>query len=220
MRLSPEYRAECGFYVTGELAAPVFRDSIPHLEMTAVKNRPESWDAGLNYVNSINDVHRTIVKYFPKLSGYWRYTRDKDKFLYNKDWKEVGLRATFDLTEWLTNMDESEAARSNSVKAEGEVGAIALGITSQVREAALRYYRSVRELANVEASLRISRKVLETARLRAGTDDITRLALLQAEASSLMETIDRIQALGEANASLAELTAAMGTNYREPDPEH
>jgi len=219
MRLSPEFRAECGFYVMGELAAPVFHDCIPHLEMTAVKNRPESYEAGLNYLNSINDVHRTIIKYFPKFSGYWRYTRDKDKFLYNKDWKEVGVRATFDLTEWLTNIDESKAARSNSAKVEGEVGAVALGITSQVREAALRYYRSVRELANVESSLRISRKVLETAKLRAGTDDITKLALLQAEASSLMEEIDRIQALGEGNASLAELTAAMGTNYREPATE-
>ncbi len=218
MRLSPEYRVKCGFYVTGELPAPVFRADIPQLEMTAVRNRPESYEAGLNHLNSINDVHRTIVKYFPKFSGYWRYTRDKDKFLYNKDWKEVGVRATFDLTDWLTNLDESKAAKTNSAKAEGEVSAVALGITSQVREAALRYYRSVRELANAEASAKISGKVLETAKLRAGSDDITRLALLQAEANSLMEQIDRIQALGAANANLAELKAEMGTNYREPQP--
>ncbi len=219
MRLSPEYRAECGFYVTGELTAPSFHAGIPHLEMTAVKNRPESWEAGLNYLNSVNDVRRTIIKYFPKFSGYWRYTRDKDQFLFNKDWKEIGVRATFDLTDWITNVDESEAARSNSAKAEGELGAVALGITSQVREAALRYYRSVGELASVEASFKISRKVLETARLRAGSDDTTKLALLQAEASSLLEEIDRIQAIGEAKANLAELMTALGTNYQEPHPK-
>ncbi|MFH0821160.1 MAG: TolC family protein, partial [Pseudomonadota bacterium] len=218
MQLSPDYHATSGFVVTGDLPTPKFNAGAPQLEMTAVRNRPESYEAGLNHLNSINDVHRTIIKYFPKFSGYWKYTRDKDKFLYNKDWKEVGVRATFDLTDWLTNLDESKAAEANSAKAEREVSAVALGLTSQVREAALRYHRSVGELDNAEASAKISGKVLEKAKLRAGKDDITKLALLQAEASSLMEEIDRIRALGEVNANLAELGAEMGTNYGEPHP--
>lgn len=218
MRLSPEYRGTSGFSVAGAISAPSFRGSIAHMEITAVENRPEAVEAGLNYLNSVNDIHRTIVKFFPRISGYWKYTRDKDKFLYNKDWKEVGIRTHFDITEWLTNWDESRAARSNSVKADKEVGAVALGITSQVRQAALRYFRALRELANAEESLKISRRALETAKVRARSDDISKIQLLEVEASAMQEEIDRTLALGEANATLAELRAEMGVNYREPHP--
>ena len=218
LRLSPEHGGKIGFHVAGKVAVPTFRGSIAHMEITAVENRPEAVEAGLNYLNSLNDVHRTIIKFFPKITGYWKYTRDKNKFLYNKDWKDVGIRTHFDITEWLTNWDESRAARSNSIKADGEVAAVALGITSQVRQAALRYFRTLRELDNAQESSRISRKVLETASLRADRDDISRIQLLEVEASSLQEDIKCKRALGEANATLAELKAEMGTNYQEPHP--
>lgn len=124
----------------------------------------------------------------------------------------------FDITEWMTNWDESRAARSNALKTDREVGTTALGITSQVRLAALRYFRALKELDNAESSLRISRKVLAAARARDRGDDITRLELLEVEASTLQEKIDRFRAMGEANATLAELLSEMGTNYRQPHP--
>jgi len=46
---------------------------------------------GLTHVNSVNDLRRTIVKFFPTITGFWRYSRDKDKFLYEKEWKEAAL---------------------------------------------------------------------------------------------------------------------------------
>jgi outer membrane protein TolC len=216
MRLSPEFSVGCGFYVEGPVSTPVFRDGIQRMEMQGIKNRPEAHEAGLNYLNSVNDVRRAFIKYFPKVTGYYKYTRDKDKFLFHKDWNEVGVRTYFDFTEWVTNWDESTAARSNAAKAEAEVSAVALGIASQVRNAALKYYRALRQLANAEASTKISRRVFETAKVRARRDDISRLQLLEVEASTLQEEIDRTRALGEANATLAELRAEMGVNYKEP----
>lgn len=218
MGLSPDTSGDGGFYVLGSISKPSFRDSIAHMEMAAVRNRPESYEVGLNHLNSIHDVRRTMVKFFPRLTAFWKYTRDKDKFLYNKDWKDVGVRVYFDITEWMTNWDESRAARSNALKTNREVGTIALGITSQVRVAALRYFRALKEVDNAESSLRISRKVLATARARDRGDDITRLKLLEVEASTLQEKIDRFRSIGEANATLAELRSEMGTNYRQPHP--
>jgi outer membrane protein TolC len=216
--LSPDTCTDGGFYAHGDLSRPSFHDKIPCLEMTAVQNRPEAYEAGLNHLNSVNDLKRTIVKFFPKVAAFWKFTRDKDKFWLNKDWKDIGLNIHVDLLDWLTNWDESRAARANRVKTDLEVGAVALGITSQVRFAALRYYRSLKEMDNAESSLEISKKLLDAAEVRAKGDALSQLDLIAAKAEVLQEELDRLKALGEANATLAELRAEMGINYRENLP--
>ena len=100
MGVSPEQCADIGLKVAGNLVPPDFSMQLCQMEMTAVHNRPEAFEAGLNHLNSINDLKRTIVKYCPKVTGFWRYTRDKDKFLFNKDWKEAGVLVYFDLLDW------------------------------------------------------------------------------------------------------------------------
>ncbi len=111
MAFSPDQCPDGGFYVVGQLEPPCFAMKLCDMELTAVRNRPEAIDAGLTHLNSTYDLKRTIVKYWPKVSGFWRYTRDKDKFLYNKDWKEVGVSVYFDLVDWLTNVDEFQGCQ-------------------------------------------------------------------------------------------------------------
>ena len=218
MGVSPDYCPDGGFKVTGRLCVPVLDMEPCYMELTAVQNRPEAFEAGLNHLNSVNDLRRTIVKYFPKVSGYWRFTRDKDKFLYNKDWKEVGLSVYFDVLDWFSNVAESRAARFNSVKTEREMGTVALGITSQVRIGALQYYDAMDELRSAEAALRGTEEVFSIARRRSSREDLDKISVQEAEASVVLDKLERVKALGDANAELAELRAAMGVNYSEPRP--
>jgi len=185
------------------------------MELRALQNRPEAYEVGLNLQNSVNDLKRTLVKFVPKATGFWRYTRDKDRFLYNKDWKDVGVRVYFDLLEWVTNWDESKAARSHVLKTDLAGGGVAIGIESQVRSAAASYFRSLEDLRYSDASLRSAERLLKSLRAKALSNDVTKLAVLEAEADKLEDEIDRLRALGEANAALAELHTAMGTNYQE-----
>jgi outer membrane protein TolC len=202
----------------GSLIPPGFNMCLPDIEMTAVQNRPEAVEAGLDHLSSQNDLRRAIVKYFPKVSGFWRYTHDKDKYLYNKDWKEVGVNFYFDLLDWLANVDEAKGARSNADKTFREMGTIALGITSQVRLAALQYFDALDELRTTQKSLGRSEKVLEVATTRASRDDLEKLALEDARANVLQGRIERTRAIGEANAALGELQGTLGTNFKEPLP--
>jgi outer membrane protein TolC len=218
MGVSPDYCVDGGFEVTGQLSVPVLDMETCYMELTAVQNRPEAFEAGLNHLNSVNDLRRTIVKYFPKVSGYWRFTRDKDKFLYNKDWKEIGISVYFDVLDWFSNVAESRAARFNSAKTHRELGTVALGITSQVRITALQYYDTMDELRSAEAALRGTREVFSIAQRRSSKEDLDRISVQEAEANVALDKLERVKALGEANAELAELRAVMGINYKEPKP--
>ena len=186
--------------------------------LVAVQNRPEAVEAGLEYLNSENDLKRTIVKYLPKVSGFWRFTRDKDKFLYNKDWKEVGVAIYFDLLDWFGNLNESRAARFNTAKTRREMGAVALGITSQVRLAALQYVDALDELKATHTALKGTREVMQVAQERVARDDLERLALEEARANNIQNLLERTRAMGEVNATFGELQGTMGTNYKEPRP--
>lgn len=218
MGLSPGLGSDCGISVVGKLSAPVFQADICLLEMQAVSGRPEAYQAGLNQLNSANDLRRAIIKYFPKLTGFWRQTHDKDKYLRNKDWRDVGMYIYFDILDWLVNRDEAKAADAMVAKTNRELGAVALGITSQVRIAALKYIDAMDKLRSAEESLLSSNKVLQISEQRLVRDSASELAVEEARSNVLQDKIERIRSVGEANASLADLHMALGTNYKEPLP--
>jgi len=217
MGVSPDSCA--GLTVAGTLPEPVMDECITTLEMTAVQNRPEAYQAGLNNLNSINDLKRSIVKAFPKVTAYWRTTHDKDKYILNKDWKEVGMMVYFDLLDFISTMGETRASRAKTDKTDREVGAVALGITSQVRIASLKTLHAITQLRNAEISVNGAMRVYRTAQKSYAANASDKLSQDEAHANYLGEEIARIRALGEANAMLAELYAAMGTNYSEPVPK-
>jgi outer membrane protein TolC len=215
MGVSPDYCPDGGFCLVGSMCVPTYSAPPCDMEMQAVQHRPEAYEAGLNHLNSVNDYKRTIVKYLPRVTAYWRMTADKDRYLYNKNWREVGVTVYFDLLDWLTNWKESAAACSNAEKTHKEMGAVALGIASQVRTAAVAYFDAMDEVRSTQAALRSSRDVLKIASDRFSKDDLDRLALEEARANALQGSIEMTRAVAEANAALAELQSAMGVNYGE-----
>lgn len=216
MQISPDSRPDDGFCLEGELVATCLNEPIANLEMVAVRNRPEAYVAGLDYLSSVNDLRRTIVKFFPRVSGYWRKSGDQDRHLYHKDWKEIGLIASVDLLEWAANVAESRAARHLTEKAERGISAVALTITSEVRIAALKYMDAVQNVVLAQQALAASEQVLKAKQARAALDSLQKLAVADSQAEVLQERIEVIRALGQAQAAKADLETAMGTNYHEP----
>ena len=219
MGLSPDYCVDGGFYAVGSLTRPVMNMALCDLEMQAMRSRPEAFESGLTHLNSTNDLKRAIIKYFPKATTFWRVTRDKDLYLYNKDWKEVGAMVYFDLLDWVANIGEAKAARADSVRTEQEMGAVALAIASQVRTAAITYFDSFEETKSAKEYLDSANEALRYGFLHASRDDLDLLAVEEAKANALQAGLEERQAVAEANASLAELQAATGVNYNEAPPK-
>lgn len=219
MGLSPDYCVDGGFYLVGELTKPLINPAICELEMQAMRSRPEAFESGLSHLSSVNDFKRAIIKYFPKATGFWRVTRDKDLYLYNKDWKDVGAMVYFDLLDWVANLGEASAARSDRLRTEQEMGAVALAIASQVRTAAISYFDSLEEAQATQEYLGAAKELLRSGLVRATRNDIELLALEEAKANTLQATLEERRAVAEANASVAELQAATGENYNEPTPK-
>ncbi len=215
--ISPDASTDGGFCLKGEIKPPCI-DHVGHLEMIAIQNRPEAYKAGLDHINSENDLKRTMVKYMPKATLFLRYTRDNDSHLLYNDWKEIGVQIYFDLMDFVVNYWENQASKLVNRKAYLEMGAVALAITSQVRASAMKYMNSLDQLKTADQSLGMSEKVLRIQRERAAHDSLQKLAILESEGDLLNEEIEKIRTQGEAMGLYAELESAMGTNFREPMP--
>jgi outer membrane protein TolC len=217
LAITPEY-CDGGFVVIGELKKPCLETSMCELELTALKNRPEAYVAGLDHVNSVNDLRRSVLGLVPKVDLYWKFTEDDNKFLYDEEWKTVGATAYIDLLDWWSGVAETSAAKSRTFKTRARIGAVALGISYEVRAAALEYFDSLDELTIADKALAEARRILHVTRGKESMDDVDRIALKDVEAAFIECQIKQVLALAGANAALANLKTVLGTNYSEPIP--
>lgn len=215
--ISPDASTDGGFCLKGEIKPPCI-DHVGHLEMVAIQNRPEAYKAGLDHISSENDLKRTVIKYMPKATLYYRWTRDDNLHFLNNEWIDMGVQVYFDLLDFVVNYWENKASKLVNRKAYLEMGAVALAITSQVRASAMKYLNSLDQLKTADQSLGMSEKVLRIQRERAAHDSVQKLAILESEGDLLNEEIEKIRTQGEAMGLYAELESAMGTNFREPMP--
>lgn len=208
------------FTVSGRLTPlpPIQLDS-NKLESIALVNRPEAYQADLKLQSSSSDYKRLLVKLFPRVDGYIGYFRDENKFLLNNNWIDGGMRITWDLMDFTATLLEKEAAKDAIHKTDRERALVSMGILTQVK---LRTLEAIRALDRVKKAtdikdqagegLRVAREQ-ERARDRGAPSSVMRIARQQALCALLQAEAERLLALGEVHAALADLNTAVGINY-------
>ena len=219
MNVDPELFSSGKHTLSGDLRVPEAKGIVSDIELEAFRKRPEAFQAGLSHINSQNDLKRTMIRYIPRFTAFGKYTRDIDKHLLHNDWKEYGVNVYFDVVDVLANNSERKAAKHKEEKTRVEIGAIAMGITSQVREARIKLDASVQELEAASSLLDAARRVHDTIKKRVQLGAQDKLSLLESDGDVLLEEISRLRSLGEANARQADLDGAIGRTYEEPFPK-
>jgi hypothetical protein len=101
-----------------------------------------------------------------------------------------------------------------------KIGAVALGIASQVGLTALKYLSSMDKVKSAEEALRGTHKVLQILQERLARDSAGELAVDEAMADVLPEKIEYLRCVGSANADFADLYTASVTNYKGEGRAH
>lgn len=214
MGLTPDHCSK-GIHLIGQLDIPCYRPKLCDVELAAVNNRPEAYQAGLARLKSIDHLRTVQVERFPKVTLFWSRTGDTNKFLYNNDWKEFGILAQMDLIDWLSKGNQSKSKKLDSQRTKVEMSAVALTLSSQARMAALDYFAALERLKTVEESLSSASRLYENAKKKNMDGALDRLTLKKTQADLIFEKIEQIRLIGETNACVAKLRSAMGLNYHE-----
>jgi outer membrane protein len=207
-----------GLFAGGTQSTPAPLPQACDLEMQALRCRPEAVIEGLNQANCYNEVLKSVVKFFPRATGFMRYGQVAGNHSHQKDIKEMDVLVCADLLEWVANIKEYKAAQARNIKAAHRNGAMALAIISDVRMSAIRCTEAQEDLKNLEESLGRAKKQLQAAQSRQKAGVLEEVVVDELRGNLFQEEIERIRLVGETNARLAELSCAMGTNYTEGAP--
>jgi outer membrane protein TolC len=216
MHVSPD---SCMRLVGKVLPPPAPAPDPCKLEAAALLNRPEVYQADLTFLTSIDEQKRLAAKCFPRFEGFVGYFQDGNKFLLSNNWIDGGMRVTWDLQTFTSDLLLRKAAAGKIAKSETERSLISMGILSQVRQRHLDSVRAVIQAKKFNELMSNAAENLKTARERESITErgaprrIVQITRQIAMCDLLQAEVDHLMAVGEIHAALSNLQAAVGTNY-------
>ena len=160
-----------------------------------------------------------MAKCFPRVEGFIGYFRDENKFIMNRNWFDGGMRITWDLMEFTSDLLQYKASKEKIARTDSERALISMGILSQVK---LRFLDAVRAREEAKKFAEIREKARDNLRVAREREDVTErgssrrvvhIARQRAMCDLLQAEVDLTLAAGEVHAAMANLQAAVGTNY-------
>jgi outer membrane protein TolC len=189
------------------------------LEAAALVNRPETYQADLTVESSVEENKAAIVRLFPRAEGFLGYYRDENSFQLLKNWTDGGMRLTFDLMDFASNLLEKQAAKGKILKSDRERAVLSMAVMTQVRLKTIDAHKAFEEAKKTDElrnqageALRVASEQ-EKANERQAPRRIMRIDREKAVCDLLQAEASQIKAAGDVHAALAEVDAAVGSNY-------
>ena len=185
-------------------------DDMEALERLALERRPEIMEEWYRKRVTATDIKIAKAQVWPNLSLEAGPVYDSNKYLFNNNWAEVGLRLSFNLIKLLQwpALDQAQAdqEQTDDMRRMG----LSMAILTQVHVGKQRYELSLSELKFAEDIVRVDGRLLEYARAAASTSVDSELEVIRAEARTLLSRYQRQAAYSNAQAAWGRLYNSVG----------
>lgn len=202
-----------------EPALPPLPAGLDRLEQLALVQRPELREEDYRRRISVHDARRALVSVLPNLSFDLGYQYDSNKYLYNNSWAQAGLRVSADLFRLASMGSVRRAGDAQLDVDDARRLAQAMAVLTQVRVAALRYSLSRDELAMLDESAQVDRRLAEFARASASSRVDSELEQIRTEARALLSEYQRQIAYANAQNAWGRLYNSLGLDLTPTRPD-
>ncbi|MGB7503568.1 MAG: TolC family protein, partial [Azonexus sp.] len=180
------------------------------LERMALERRPEIMEEWYRKRVTATDIKIAKAQVWPNLSLEAGPLYDSNKYLFNNNWAEVGLRLSFNLIKLLQwpALDQAQAdqEQTDDMRRMG----LSMAVLTQVHVGKQRYELSLSELKFAEEIMRVDGRLLEYAKAAASTSVDSELEVIRAEARSLLARYQRQAAYSNAQAAWGRFYNSVG----------
>ncbi len=180
------------------------------LERMALERRPEIMEEWYRKRVTATDIKIAKAQVWPNLGIEAGPVYDSNKYLFNNNWAEVGLRLSINLIRLLQWPALDEAQQNQEKTDDMRRIALSMAILTQVHVGKQRYELSVAELKFAEDIMRVDGRLLEYAKAAASTSVDSELEVIRAEARSLLARYQRQAAYSNAQAAWGRLYNSVG----------
>ena len=184
--------------------------NIAELEEVALSNRPELREEDFRMRITADEARRQLVTLLPGISFTAGAQYDSNKYLYNNNWIESGVRVSFNLMKALSYpamKDVQEAQKRND---QARRLALSMAILTQVRVSVERYRLALHDLDIARDSNKVDQRLASYARAAESTRADTELELIRAETRSLHSQYQRYSAYAAAQTAFGRIYNSIG----------
>ena len=191
-------------------ALPPVPENLEELELMALELRPEIMEEWYRKRVTENDIKAAKLLLWPNLSldAGWQY--DSNKYNYNSDWTDVGLRLSWNILK-LTQYPSLQRAHEHQNETDDmRRMALSMAVLTQVRVGVQRYGLSLAELKYAEESLRVDQRLHNFAKAAAQSRFDSELEVIRSEARALLAEYQRYAAYSNAQAAWGRVYNSVG----------
>lgn len=184
--------------------------NIAELEEVALSNRPELREEDFRMRITADEARRQLVTLLPGISFTAGAQYDSNKYLYNNNWIESGVRVSFNLMKALSYpamKDVQEAQKRND---QARRLALSMAILTQVRVSVERYRLALHDLDIARDSNKVDQRLASYARAAESTRADTELELIRAETRSLNSQYQYYSAYAAAQTAFGRIYNSIG----------
>jgi outer membrane protein TolC len=157
-----------------------------------------------------NDIKAAKLLLWPNLSLDAGLQYDSNKYTYNNDWVDVGLRLSWNVMKLMQYPALKQAHAAQNKTDDMRRMALSMAVLTQVRVGAQRYGLSLAELQFAEESLRVDQRLLNFAKSAAQAKFDSELEVIRTEARVLLAEYQRYAAYSNAQAAWGRVYNSVG----------
>ena len=200
----------------GALTVPQIDAPVQMLEETALLNRPDLMEARYNERIGWLETRKALARMLPGVEFSVGAHYDSNTFLVNDQWRDVGLRATWNLFNVLNYRNMKRSAELQHEIAQQQKLAMSMAVLTQTQVAYREYLGRKRQF---ELSLElndIEQKILGHTQNAARNDARGKLEEVRASASALIADLRRYQSYGALQGAYGQMLATLGIDEQVP----
>ncbi|MFM9924917.1 TolC family protein [Variovorax sp. H27-G14] len=208
MNLEPGTRFTIALPTT--LAAPSFKMPVGKMEETALLLRPELMEARYNERISVLETKKAITRLLPGLEFGIGQHYDSNSFLVNSNWRDAGLRVSFNLF----NLINAQSIRANA-QAQEELArqqhlAVSMAVLTQTHVALRDYTGRLRQYELSKDMDDVDQKFLGHVRNATRASATGKLQEVRAAASALTSELRLYQSYGAMQNAYGQMLSTLG----------
>jgi outer membrane protein TolC len=180
------------------------------LEETALLNRPELMEARYNERIGWMETRKAVARMLPGIEFSVGTHYDSNSFLLNDQWRDVGLRASWNLFNVLNYRNMKRSSELQHEIAQQQKLAMSMAVLTQTQVAYRDYLGRKRQFELALELDDIDQKILGHTRNAAHNDAQGKLQEVRASASALISELRRYQSYGALQGAYGQMVATLG----------
>jgi len=193
-----------------DFTEPHFDMPVAEMETTALERRPELVEAGYNERISVDETHKAMAKLLPGVELDVGAHYDSNTFLAFQEWRDAGLRVSWNLLNVLNIKHIRGAADAQRELARTQRMALSMAVLTQVHVARTELAAKRREFELLQQMNSVDQQILEHTRNAAAANAVGKLNEIRAATGAMMTELRQYQSYGELESAYGQMLVTLG----------